>query len=86
MTCDELVDLLESNGANRGFLESVPSCGTTEAEFKEILVSAGTAQEAVQLFASVTDMEPFKMMALWSRTRAEATRGQAAGEKPRLSH
>jgi hypothetical protein len=25
-------------------------------------------------------------MALWSRTRAEATSGQAAGEKPRLSH
>ena len=86
MTCDEFANLLESNGADRGFLESVLSCGTTGAEFKEILVSAGTAQEVVQLFASVTDMEPFEMMALWPRTRAEATSGQAAGEKPRLPH
>ena len=86
MTCDELANLLESNGADRGFLESVLRCGKTGAEFKEILVSAGIAQEAVQLFANVTDMELFKVMALWSRTRAEATSGQAAGEKPRLPH
>ena len=31
-------------------------------------------------------MEPFKIMALWSRTRVEATSGQAPGEKPRLPH
>jgi hypothetical protein len=86
MTCDELVNLLENYGADGGFLESVLSCGTTGAEFKEMLASAGTAQEAVQLFASVTDMEPFKMMALWSRTRTEATDGQASGEEPRLPH
>ena len=76
----ELANLLECNGADRGFLESGLSCGTTCAESKEILVNAGTAQEAVQLFASVTDMEPFKMMALWSRARAEATSGQAPDE------
>ena len=64
MTCNELANLLESNGADRGFFESVLSDGTTGAEFKEILMSAGTAQEAVQLFASVTDMESFKMMVL----------------------
>ena len=50
MTCDELVNLLESNGADGGFLESVLSGGMTGAEFKEMLESAGTAQEAVQHF------------------------------------
>ena len=67
MTCDELVNLLESNGADGGFLESVLSGGMTGAEFKEMLLSAGTAQEAVQLFASITGMEPFKRMALQCR-------------------
>ena len=51
MTCDELVNLLENYGADGGFLESVLSGGMTGAEFKEMLASAGTAQEAVQLFA-----------------------------------
>ena len=50
MTCDELVNLLESNGADGGFLESVLSGGMTGAEFKVMLESAGTAQEAVQHF------------------------------------
>ena len=49
MTCDELVNLLESNGADGGFLESVLSGGMTGAEFKEMLLSAGTAQEAWQV-------------------------------------
>ena len=31
-------------------------------------------------------IEQFKMMALWSRTRAEATSGQTPGEEPRLPH
>ena len=47
MNCDELVNLLESNGADGGFLESVLSGGMTGVEFKEMLLSAGTAQEAV---------------------------------------
>ena len=85
MSCDELVSLLESNGADGGFLESVLSYGTTGAEFKDMLVSAGTAQEVVQLFASITDMEPFKIATLWSRARAETTGGQASGEKPRAT-
>ena len=50
------------------------------------MVSAGTTQEAVQLFASMTGIAPFKIAALWSRTRAEATSGQAPSEKPRLPH
>ena len=31
-------------------------------------------------------MEPFKITALWYRTRAETTSGQASGEKPGLPH
>ena len=57
MTCDELVNLLESNGADGGFLESVLSGGMTGAEFKEMLESAGTAQEAVQHFSGITGMD-----------------------------
>ena len=86
MSCDELVRILESNGADDSILEGVLSGGVTGEEFKDMLVSAGTAQEAVQRFASITGIEPFKMMALWSRTRAEATSGQTPGEKPRLPH
>ena len=41
MTCDELVNLLESNGADGGFLESVLSGGMTGAEFKDMLVERG---------------------------------------------
>ena len=85
-TCDELVRLLESNGADGSTLEIVLSGGMTGVEFKDMLASAGTAQEAVQCFASITGIEPFKMMALWSSTWSEATNGQAAGEKPRLPH
>ena len=84
MSCDELVRLLESNGADDSILESVLSDGMTGVEFKLMLESAGTAQEAVQHFKSITDIEPFKMMALWCRTRAEATSGQAFGGEPRL--
>ena len=69
MTCDELVNLLESNGADGGFLESVLSGGMTGAEFKVMMESAGTAQEAVQHFQGITGMDPFKIMALWCRTR-----------------
>ena len=76
MTCDELVNLLESNGADGGFLESVLSGGMTGAEFKEMLLSAGTAQEAVQLFKSITGMDTFKVMGLWCRTR-DRTNGRA---------
>ena len=86
MTCDELARLLESNGADDSTLESVLSCGTTGVEFKDMLTNAGTAQEAVRFFASITGIEPFKMMALWSRTWTEATDGQASGEEPRLPH
>ena len=86
MSCDELVNLLESNGADGGFLESVLSGGMTGVEFKEMLLSAGTAQEAVQHFQSVTGMEPFKVMALWCRTRTETKSGQTLGSKPRLTH
>ena len=43
MTCDELVNLLENYGADGGFLESVLSGGMTGAEFKDMLVDAGTA-------------------------------------------
>ena len=64
MTCDELVNLLENYGADGGFLESVLSGGMTGAEFKEMILSAGTAQEAVQHFKSITGMEPDKIMAL----------------------
>ena len=71
MSCDELVNLFEDNGADGGFLESVLSCGMTGVEFKEMLLSAGSAQEAVQHFQSITGIEPFKMMALWCRTRAK---------------
>ena len=84
MTCDELARLLESNGADDSTLETVLSGGMTGVEFKDMLASAGTAQEAIQFFASITGIEPFKMMALWSRTWTEATSGQAAGEKPRV--
>ena len=48
MTCDELVNLLESNGADGGFLESILSGGMTGAEFKDMLVDAGSAQETVE--------------------------------------
>ena len=86
MTCDELVNLLENKGADGSFLENVLSNGMTGAEFKLMMKSAGTAQEAVQHYQSITDMEPVKILALWCRTRAETTSGQAADEKPRLSH
>ena len=84
MTCDELVTLLEINGTDGGFLESVLSSGTTGVQFKEMMLSAGTAKEAIQLFESITGMEPFKIMGLWSRARTETTDGQASGEEPRL--
>ena len=85
MSCDELVNLLEDNGADGGFLESILSGGMTGVEFKEMLLSAGTAQEAVQLFQSITGMEPFNVMALWSRIRTETNSGQTLGSKPRLT-
>ena len=84
MTCDELVNLLESKGADGGFLESILSDGMTGAEFKLMMESAGTAQEAVQHFQSVIGMEPVKILGLWCRIRAETTDGQAFGEEPRL--
>ena len=84
MTCDELVNLLASNGADGGFLESVLSGGMTGAEFKDMLVDAGSAQEAVQQFADGTGMMPLQIRALRSRARTEPTDGQASGEKPRL--
>jgi hypothetical protein len=84
MTCDELVNLLESNGADGGFLESLLSGGMTGAEFKLMMESAGTAQEAVQRYQSIAGMDPFKIMGLWCRTRAETTDGQASGGEPRL--
>ena len=65
MSCDELVSLLEINGADGDFLESVLSIGMIGVEFKLMLESAGTAQEAVQHFQSMTGIEPFKMMALY---------------------
>ena len=43
MSCDELVNLFEDNGADGGSLESVLSGGATGAEFKLMLVSAGAA-------------------------------------------
>ena len=64
MTCDELARLLESNGADDSTLETVLSGSMKGAEFTDMLASAGTAQEAVQFFASITGIEPFKMMAL----------------------
>jgi len=84
MTCDELVNLLENNGADGSFLESVLSGGMTGAEFKDMLVDAGSAQEAVQQFADGTGMAPLQIRALRSRARTEPTDGQASGEKPRL--
>ena len=86
MSCDELVNFLESNGSDGGFLESVLSCGMTGVEFKEMLSSAGSAQEVVHRSQSTTGMGPFKIMGLWPRTRAEPTDGQAgdSGEEPRL--
>ena len=84
MACDELFNLLESNGADGGFLESVLSGGVTGAEFERMLASAGTAQEAVQRFNGITGIDSFKIMTLWSRTRAEPTDRQASGEEPRL--
>ena len=53
MTCDELVNLVESKGIDGGFLESVLSDGMTGAEFKLMMESAGTAQDAVQHFQSI---------------------------------
>ena len=44
---DELVNLLESKGADGGFLENVLNDGMTGAEFKDMLMSAGTAQEVI---------------------------------------
>ena len=58
MTCDELVNLLEKYGADGGFLESVLSGGVTGAEFKDMLVDVGSAQEAVQQLADGTGMAP----------------------------
>ena len=84
MTCDELVNLLKSNGAGGGFLESLLSSGMTGAELKLMMESAGTAQEAVTHYQSITSMDPFKIMGLWCRTRAETTDGQTFGKEPRL--
>ena len=86
MTCDELVNLLESNEADGGFLESVLSGGVTGAEFERMWASAGTAhvQEADQQFSGITGIDSFKIMTLWSRTRAEPTDRQASGEEPSL--
>ena len=84
MTCDELVNLLENNGADGGVLESVLSGGMTGAEFKDMLVDAGSAQEAVQQLADGTGMAPLQIRALRSRARTEPTDGQASGEEPRL--
>ena len=83
MSCEELVNLLEDNGADGGFLEGVLSGGVTGAEFKEMLGSAGTAQGAVKQFSSLIGMEPFKVMALWSRIRirTQTTSGQTPGEE-----
>ena len=67
MNSDELVNLLESHGADGGFLESVLSGGVTGAEFKEMLGSVGSAPEAVQHFSGFTGMEPLDIMVLWSR-------------------
>ena len=41
MRCDELVSLLEINGADANSLESVLTNGVIGAEFKLILASAG---------------------------------------------
>ena len=84
MTCDELVNLLESNGADGGFLESVLSGGMTGAEFKDMLVDVGSAQEAVEQLTNGTGMAPLQIRALRSRARTEPTDGQASGEEPRL--
>ena len=64
MSCDELVNFLENNGADGGFLESLLSGGMTGAEFKLMMEGAGTAQEAVHRFQGITGMDPFKIMAL----------------------
>ena len=60
MSCDELVSLLEISGADGEFLESILSFDMIGVEFKLVLESAGTAQEAVQHFQSITGLEPFK--------------------------
>ena len=75
MTCDKLVNLLESNGADGGFLENLLSGGMTGSEFNSTMESAGTAQKAVQHNQSITGMEPFKITGLWCKTRAETTDG-----------
>ena len=85
MNSDELVNLLESHGADGGFLESVLSGGVTGAEFKEMLGSVGSAPEAVQHFSGFTGMESFNVMVLWSRIRTETNSGQTLGTKPRLT-
>ena len=84
MTCDELVNLLESKGADGGFLESIRSDCMTGAEVKDMLVDAGTAHEAVQHYQVITGMDTTKIVGLSCRISAETTDGQAFGEEPRL--
>ena len=62
MTCDEHVNLLESKGADGGFLESVLSDGMTSSEFKLMMESAGTAQEVVQHYQSIVGIAPVKIL------------------------
>ena len=64
MTTSELVNHLESQGAESGFLESMMSCEMTGAALAEMFASgAASPQEAVQSF-SFTCMETFQLMAL----------------------
>jgi hypothetical protein len=57
MTCDELVNLLESNGADGGFLESLLSGGTTGAEFKDMLVSARPGGQHMRLSSNLPTVQ-----------------------------
>ena len=47
MTSDELVTLLESKGAEGGFLESVPSGGIPAGRFGNMLSNDETAEKAI---------------------------------------
>jgi hypothetical protein len=60
MTCDELVNLFENNGADGGFPEIVLSGGMTGAEFKDMLVDAGQHRRLSRYLPTVQELRPYR--------------------------
>ena len=75
MGCDELANPLEGNVAGGSTSGCVLSGGATGVRSKGVLVGAGAVQGGAQLFAGIAGIEQPKVVALWSRARAGATRG-----------